>query len=331
MTTINKDTNSPLVTFALLAYNQEAYIREAIEGAFSQTYSPLEIILSDDSSCDQTFNIIRELASKYTGCHTVEINQNKANLGIAGHLSNIFRSAKGQFIVIAAGDDVSLPIRTETLVKAWQSSNRKAMSVYSAFTIIDAESRRVTNQWSQGIPRPPESVIEIVRAGSTGVYGCTQGVDRVLYEKFPPIPGYIVHEDEALPFRALLAGGKIVYLENELVKYRRHGENVFRSTHECDSQTERRKVILRGISREIDKYTAWLEDLQSHSSQLSDSAIVVSDLKQRKYQKEFALKLANASMYTALKLVFFEMFHGIAITSAARAFWTAHLSWRFFR
>jgi hypothetical protein len=46
----------PFVTFALFVYNQEKYIREAVEGAFSQTYEPLEIILSDDCSTDRTFN-----------------------------------------------------------------------------------------------------------------------------------------------------------------------------------------------------------------------------------------------------------------------------------
>ncbi len=45
----------PLVTFALFAYNQEQYIREAVEGAFSQTYEPLEIILSDDCSSATRF------------------------------------------------------------------------------------------------------------------------------------------------------------------------------------------------------------------------------------------------------------------------------------
>jgi glycosyltransferase involved in cell wall biosynthesis len=34
----------PLITFALLAYNQERLIREAVEHAFSQTYSPIEKI-----------------------------------------------------------------------------------------------------------------------------------------------------------------------------------------------------------------------------------------------------------------------------------------------
>ena len=59
----------PLVTFALFAYNQEKYIREAVEGTFSQTYEPLEIILSDDCSSDRTFEIMEEMAATYDGPH----------------------------------------------------------------------------------------------------------------------------------------------------------------------------------------------------------------------------------------------------------------------
>ena len=42
------------MTFVLLAYNQEKYIREAVDGALAQTYHPLKIILSDDCSSDRT-------------------------------------------------------------------------------------------------------------------------------------------------------------------------------------------------------------------------------------------------------------------------------------
>lgn len=48
-------TECPLVTFALFTFNQQEYVRDAIEGAFSQTYEPLEIILSDNCSSDRTF------------------------------------------------------------------------------------------------------------------------------------------------------------------------------------------------------------------------------------------------------------------------------------
>lgn len=45
------------VTFFLLAYNQERYIREA---ALAQDYPDLEVVLSDDCSTDGTFAIIQE-------------------------------------------------------------------------------------------------------------------------------------------------------------------------------------------------------------------------------------------------------------------------------
>ena len=74
----------PLITFALFAYNQEAYVREAIEGAFAQTYEPLEIILSDDCSTDRTFEIMQEMAAAYRGPHRVRVNLNPVNLGVGG-------------------------------------------------------------------------------------------------------------------------------------------------------------------------------------------------------------------------------------------------------
>ncbi|MEO5658257.1 MAG: glycosyltransferase, partial [Polaromonas sp.] len=48
---------TPLVTFVLFAYNQKKFIAEAVNGALSQTYSPLQIILSDDASTDGTYEV----------------------------------------------------------------------------------------------------------------------------------------------------------------------------------------------------------------------------------------------------------------------------------
>lgn len=62
-------TYRPLVTFKLFAYNQEDYTREAVQGAFAQADEPLEIILSDDCSCDRTYQIMQEMAVAYRGPH----------------------------------------------------------------------------------------------------------------------------------------------------------------------------------------------------------------------------------------------------------------------
>ena len=65
MTMINMNTIRPLVTFGLISYKQEKFIEEAIKSALSQDYSPLEIVISDDCSLDNTFSIIEKVVSEY--------------------------------------------------------------------------------------------------------------------------------------------------------------------------------------------------------------------------------------------------------------------------
>ena len=55
----------PLVSMTVICYRAERFVREAIEGALAQTYSPLEIIISDDASSDRTFEIIQEAVADY--------------------------------------------------------------------------------------------------------------------------------------------------------------------------------------------------------------------------------------------------------------------------
>src|SRR3954470_2116700 len=92
-------SDKPLVTFAVAAFNQERFIREAVEGAFGQTYSPLEIVLSDDCSRDRTFEIIREMAEGYRGPHKVILNRNPVQKSIGGHINRIMEISQGEMIV----------------------------------------------------------------------------------------------------------------------------------------------------------------------------------------------------------------------------------------
>src|SRR2546421_11119698 len=129
--------DKPLISFAVGCYNQEAFIREAVESAFSQTYSPLEIIISDDCSKDRTFEVVQQMAAAYRGPHTVRLNRNDRNLGISGNTSRAVELCRGELVILAAGDDVSLPERTNIIVQAWNDSGRKATSLYSRFSVID--------------------------------------------------------------------------------------------------------------------------------------------------------------------------------------------------
>jgi len=212
----------PLLTFALFAYDQERFIREAVTGALAQTYSPLEIILSDDCSTDGTFEIMKEMVSAYSGRHRVVLVCNEQNEGFGAHINKVMKIAKGELIVGAAGDDISLPTRVERLASTWIRGERRAHSVYSAAIIIDETGKELRTMDS-----PPKEMqpIPAIMTFMSGVMGCTHAWSREVFSVFGPILPDTVFEDRVIPLRSVLLGG-IAYCSEPLVKYRIHGANI---------------------------------------------------------------------------------------------------------
>src|SRR3989442_13208365 len=135
--------DKPLLTLAVAAFNQERFVRQAVEAAFAQTYSPLEIILSDDCSEDRTFEIICELAKAYRGPHRVVLNRNPVRRSIGGHVNRIVEISRGELILAAAGDDISLPQRAQMVYDAWEASGRQATSIHSGIIQIDEDGQPI--------------------------------------------------------------------------------------------------------------------------------------------------------------------------------------------
>ncbi len=218
---LNVNTNErPLVSFIVIAYNQEEYIEEAIRGAFAQTYEPLEIILSDDNSPDKTFEIMQRLAEEYTGPHKIILNQNNPNLGIGGHINRVMEVSTGEFIVVNAGDDISIPERTTELVNVWQKSGREAKSVCSDCYKMNLEGKVYDILKFNSFDRlsSPLKILEL----NSHVIGATNAWDREIFDIFGPLNPEVIHEDRILPLRSALIG-KVDYVDKPLIKYRDGG------------------------------------------------------------------------------------------------------------
>lgn len=213
----------PLVTFAVFAYNQEKYIREAVEGAFSQTYSPLEIILSDDCSSDRTFEIMDEMAREYVGPHLVKVRRNRFNVGTALHVQYAFDESSGRLFVLAAGDDISMPERVKKLIAAWEAAGFPEGAVHSG---------RETFRDGQIIAQMPAK-----RNGFTGrelegtakaqwlpAAAPTCAYTRGIFERFAPLMAGGIIEDAPLFLRVALIG-QFVACDEPLMRQRLHDEN----------------------------------------------------------------------------------------------------------
>ncbi len=214
----------PLVTYALFAYNQEQFIREAVESALAQKYSPLEIILSDDCSTDKTFSIMEVLARKYNGLNNVILNRNSKNLGIIGHINNVLKMANGKFIVMAGGDDISIPSRTDILLTEWIKLQKPACSIFTNAVTINEKGGQTGCYYES--PDFSRNIEEFIAKEKCWVGGFSHGFSMELYSKYGPLFEETFQEDGVLSFRALLDSG-IHYIEESTVFYRRHSGNSY--------------------------------------------------------------------------------------------------------
>ena len=221
---IIKEEN-PLITFAVIGYCQEVFIREAVTGAFLQTYKPLQIILSDDSSADQTFAIMEKMAFEYKGPHMVTLNRNQHNLGLGAHINRVMELAQGELVVVAAGDDISEPDRVQKVWKAWENSGRQAHSIYSGLLVMDEAGRK---GGVVGNPPPSLAGLDLLRAylrREFTVNGAAHAWSRQVFDIFGPLPDGLRAEERAIATRSILLGG-IAYIDEPLVRYRRNSASI---------------------------------------------------------------------------------------------------------
>lgn len=215
--------NRPLVTFALFTYNQEQYIREAIEGALAQDYSPLEIILSDDCSTDNTFAIMQSMANEYCGNARLILNCNDTNMGLARHVNKVMALATGSLIVVAAGDDISFPSRVTKSVDKWQEHGMADISIFSSHILID-ESGQICGETMHS-DRHMENDWEARIQGKVLVEGASHAWSANLFRTFGDLLPDVINEDVAIQFRASFMGG-VAIISEPLIKYRKHSGSI---------------------------------------------------------------------------------------------------------
>lgn len=258
--------NRPLISFIVVCYNQEAYIQEAIEGAFAQTYSPLEIIITDDCSTDRSYEIIQRAVSAYKGPHTVRVGRTAKNVGIGGNINLAMEMCRGEFVVGSAGDDVSLPERTEVIYRAWEDSGRRATSIFSSYMTISATGDELGVGGTRGNPedtilyRPQRgNLVEYLANKWPVVVGCTHAWSPALFKYFGPLVSDL--EDLVLSFRTL-AIGELLYVHRPLIKYRRHESNVSFFAHWDDTRSfDHREKRLRWVdAKTVGAYDNMLAD-----------------------------------------------------------------------
>lgn len=92
------------LTVAILTYNQEQYICEALDSVLMQEVNfDYEIVVGDDCSKDSTPAILQEYAARYSGKFNLILNTE--NVGISKNYQNVLYACQGEYIALLEGDD----------------------------------------------------------------------------------------------------------------------------------------------------------------------------------------------------------------------------------
>lgn len=227
-------SSQPLASLCILFYNQESFVNDTLEGAFSQTYERLEIILSDDNSSDSTYERILQKVENYRGPHKILVNKNEINMGLVPHLNKVlFEIAHGDLLFLNGGDDISLPNRVFDGVNYFKAYKDVYAVTFSSI-IIDKEGNEIDRKKEKQDKISKITDVDFLKNSLFMAGADALSLRREVLDFFGKMNNDCQTDDSVLRFRSLLLG-EIISSSHFGLKYRVHDHNISRYISNFDT------------------------------------------------------------------------------------------------
>lgn len=105
-----------LISVIISLYNGASYIEKCVQSFLAQTYREMEIILYDDASTDDTWQVLQQLSAKYP--ETIRVYHGTENKGPGGGKTEGLRHAMGEYVYFADCDDYVSDTHLEKFAEA---------------------------------------------------------------------------------------------------------------------------------------------------------------------------------------------------------------------
>lgn len=230
-----KRNEIPLISFVSLTYNHAKFVEDTIAGALSQDYPNMEIIISDDASPDCTYEVMQRCLREHPTDKNIRLNCNEKNMGLVPHLNYLMENfVHGDIVVLAGGDDISLPNRVSETVEIFRSDESIKM-VTGQMIRINAEGEKIEQvpPMADGKYCLDDGYIQSLTfmCGAPGM-----AFRREVWDKFGSLLKECPTEDSVLRLRALMLG-EIFVSPNAFIKYRIHENNISRQSNTKNLKT----------------------------------------------------------------------------------------------
>ena len=208
------------ISVAMATFNGEKYIKEQLESILCQLTKEDEIIISDDGSKDNTIKIIKSLKDK-----RIKIINGPQN-GVKQNFANAISSCNGKYIFLADQDDIWKDKKVEKVLHAFEKE--KCLCVVHDAKVFDSDSNEIIMDSFYEFRNSKSGIIKNIIKNS--YIGCCMAFDSCIKNKILPIPNDIEMHDQWIGIMCEKYG-KSIFSNDQLVLYRRHGNNVSDMKH----------------------------------------------------------------------------------------------------
>jgi len=224
-----------VVSVAMASYNGMRYIDAQVSSILASLRADDELVIVDDGSTDGTWAWLSSIADP-----RVRVSRNPANLGVRRCFERALTLTRHDIVFLADQDDVWESAKRDTFVAAFQDD--------PGCVLVISDARMIDQR---GDVLQPSFMA--TRGGFAGglaativrnrYLGCALAVRRVVIDAALPIPKGAPMHDMWIGAIATRVG-RIRYLPEPLLRYRRHGGNVSPSTSQSAWQMLRWRLAL---------------------------------------------------------------------------------------
>lgn len=208
------------ISVAMATYNGEKYLKDQLDSILSQLNNNDEVIISDDGSIDKTRIIINSYKDKRIKLIDGPKKRVKQNF------ANAIKSCNGKYIFLSDQDDIWMDNKVEKVIETFE--NNKCVCVVHDCLVFDNESNNTIYDSFYKFRKSGKGILKNIWKNT--YIGCCMAIDSNIKEKILPIPNDIEMHDQWIGILSEKLG-KSIFINDKLIKYRRHNDNVSQMKH----------------------------------------------------------------------------------------------------
>ena len=207
------------VSVAMATYNGEKYIKEQIETILNNLDDKDELVISDDGSSDMTIEIINKINDK-----RIKLLEGPRK-GLKKNFENAIKNTTGDVNFLSDQDDIWMENKVEKVLECFNNNNY--ILIQHDAVVVDENDKVIYESFAEHRKVKTGVIKNLIK---NSYHGCCIAFRKELIKEILPIPDNVYLHDEWIGIVAEL-NGKTYFLDEKLIKYRRHSENTSSFKH----------------------------------------------------------------------------------------------------